>query len=187
MATQLQRRQATRRQLIQGAAELFEAQGYEDTTIEQIVGRANLAKGTFYQHFESKIAILLAVVREQRSASHQALVHDPDPRVAVEDYLRGMCSWFQEHANVAEALLWQSLKQKDAAQPNSTRGTLAQLLGQAQQQGSARKDMDSKALASYLTGVTVHAILAWTECPEEPLWPKIQPLLSLFWEGARCS
>jgi AcrR family transcriptional regulator len=186
MATQSQRRQATREQLLQAAAELFDAQGYEDTTIDQIVARARLAKGTFYQHFESKIAILLAVVRAQQSVSQRDLLHDPDPRVAIEEYLQGVCRWFQEHALVAEALLWQSLKQKDLAQPNSTRGTLAKLLRRAQEQGQARLDLDAKALASYLTGVTVQATMAWTQAPEEPLWPQVQPLLRLFWEGAQC-
>jgi len=50
-----------RRELITIAEQLFLQQGYENTTVNQIIGRLNLAKGTYYYHFRSKEDILIAV------------------------------------------------------------------------------------------------------------------------------
>ena len=51
-----------RRQELIGIAErLFLQQGYENTTVNQIIGQMNLAKGTYYYHFRSKEDILIAV------------------------------------------------------------------------------------------------------------------------------
>ena len=50
-----------RQDLINVAAQLFLKQGYESTTVNQIIGSLNLAKGTYYYHFQSKEDILIAV------------------------------------------------------------------------------------------------------------------------------
>ena len=44
--------------LIDAAAQLFVEQGVDATTIDDIVGRAGVAKGTFYRYFEGKAEIL---------------------------------------------------------------------------------------------------------------------------------
>lgn len=53
--------QERRQELISVAEQLFLSQGYETTTVNQIIGRLNLAKGTYYYHFQSKEDILVAV------------------------------------------------------------------------------------------------------------------------------
>lgn len=49
------------RQLLDAAAELFVEKGFEATSIDDIVAAAGTAKGTFYHHFDSKTALLLAL------------------------------------------------------------------------------------------------------------------------------
>jgi len=48
----------TRGLIFDTAMELFLKQGYDETTIEQIVTKADVAKGTFFNHFPTKDAIL---------------------------------------------------------------------------------------------------------------------------------
>jgi len=50
-----------RQELVSVAEKLFLKQGYENTTVNQIIGGLNLAKGTYYYHFKSKEDILIAV------------------------------------------------------------------------------------------------------------------------------
>jgi len=52
----------TRERLIEAAAEVFAEQGYEGASIQTIARAADLTSGTIYRHFESKAALLLAVV-----------------------------------------------------------------------------------------------------------------------------
>lgn len=48
----------TRMKIINAAWELFYENGYESTTIEEIVERSETSKGTFYHHFSGKDALL---------------------------------------------------------------------------------------------------------------------------------
>jgi AcrR family transcriptional regulator len=55
----------TRRSLLDAAARLIAERGYRGTTVNEIVARAGLSKGTFYWHFGSKDDVLFAVLEER--------------------------------------------------------------------------------------------------------------------------
>lgn len=48
---------ATRQRLLDAARVAFDEHGYVDTTVDHIVRRAGVARGTFYTYFESKVHI----------------------------------------------------------------------------------------------------------------------------------
>lgn len=52
------------RRIRRAALELFHEKGYEATTVEEIAERADVAKGTFFNHFPRKDALLLALGEE---------------------------------------------------------------------------------------------------------------------------
>lgn len=54
----------TRRELVDSALHLFEQDGFDRTTLQAIVSRANLTKGAFYHHFESKEDLLWQIQNE---------------------------------------------------------------------------------------------------------------------------
>lgn len=56
----------TRRAIAQAAKELFEEQGYGETTIDQIADRADVATRTLFRYFASKEALLFADFDEWR-------------------------------------------------------------------------------------------------------------------------
>ena len=60
-----------RLEIIHAAEELFTKKGYEKTSVEAIIKKAGIAKGTFYYYFKSKKEILEAIV-EQISVSMAA-------------------------------------------------------------------------------------------------------------------
>lgn len=54
-----QRREETRRAILNAAALCFAARGYAETGVAEICQRAGVSKGAFYYHFESKQAVFL--------------------------------------------------------------------------------------------------------------------------------
>lgn len=50
--------------IIESAIELFQEKGIDKTTISDIVKRANIAQGTFYIYFPSKLALMPALAEE---------------------------------------------------------------------------------------------------------------------------
>jgi AcrR family transcriptional regulator len=53
-----------RRDIIDAAHQLFKAKGYAHTTMQDVMQRLNIAKGTIYHYFTSKEELLEAVVRD---------------------------------------------------------------------------------------------------------------------------
>ena len=95
-----------RQDLISVAEQLFLKQGYENTTVNQIIASLNLAKGTYYYHFRSKEDILIAVsdklisdTRQKLSAAHKQTDKDVLWRIREilsifhDDFYRNRAIW----------------------------------------------------------------------------------------------
>ena len=54
----------TKQEILEASLELFSVQGFEATSISQIAGAVGIRKASLYSHFESKQAILGALVKE---------------------------------------------------------------------------------------------------------------------------
>ena len=80
------RRQETRAKLVAAARTLFARQGVDNTRINEITDEADVGFGSFYNHFESKDAIVEAVLAEAvaaQAAAIDALTADLDDPAEV--------------------------------------------------------------------------------------------------------
>ena len=67
------RRERTRRRLVDAARKLFARQGIDNTRINEITDEADVGFGSFYNHFDSKEAIVDAVLAETVAAQGEAI------------------------------------------------------------------------------------------------------------------
>lgn len=76
----------TRGRIISAAWKLFYEQGYEDTTVEDIVFESETSKGSFYHYFDGKDALLgtLAYVFDEK---YEQLMEVMDPSIGAMDKL----------------------------------------------------------------------------------------------------
>ena len=73
-------KQERRRQIIAAAKGVFADSGYHGASINAIIERAQIARGTFYLYFESKAAVFDSIL-DQAMADLRARIH----RIEVED------------------------------------------------------------------------------------------------------
>ena len=114
----------TRQAVLDAARELFTAQGYTATTVEEIAGRAGVAKPTVFAAVGSKQAILkrlrdIALAGDdepvpvaQRPWYREALA-EPDPRRALRLYARNATAIHRRSAGVHEVLRAAAASDKD--------------------------------------------------------------------------
>lgn len=69
------------------ALELFESQGFEETTVEQITDRAGVSARTFFRYFDTKASVLWHEFDDEVEALRQAL-SNIDPGTPMMDAIR---------------------------------------------------------------------------------------------------
>src|SRR5436309_2267115 len=87
---------AKRSRIAQSALELFKAQGFAETTIDQIAEAARVGRRTIFEHFPTKEAILfdhLVIRREgalqhlrERPATSRSVASDRPPQVPADGW-----------------------------------------------------------------------------------------------------
>ena len=76
----------TRGKIIDAAWKLFYRQGYDDTTVEEIIEESGTSRGSFYHYFQGKDA-LLSTLSDVFDQKYTALMEDIDPEMDRFDQL----------------------------------------------------------------------------------------------------
>jgi AcrR family transcriptional regulator len=107
-----EQRNLTRQRLLGAALTCFEQHGYAATTIEDVVAEAEVARGTFYLHFDNKLELVRALSDEVQPAvgalyeQLDRLLTNPD-RAAIREWMVEALGWFDAHRTMV--LVWQEL------------------------------------------------------------------------------
>ena len=106
-----------RQRLLDGMAAAIRGHGYRESTIADIVRLARTSRRTFYEHFESKEACYVALLRESNAEMIREITDAVDPhaswqtqvRQAIEAWLGAACSepeitlsWIREIPSLGE-------------------------------------------------------------------------------------
>lgn len=89
---------STREKLIEAALEVFAEQGYQHSTVQQIVERAGTNIAAINYHFGDKASFYGHVVSHALSAENGAEQADFGENLGPEDQLRTFVRWFIHHA-----------------------------------------------------------------------------------------
>jgi AcrR family transcriptional regulator len=66
-----------RRTILESAKQVFARRGYHDTNITHICEALGIARGTLYQHFQSKKDVFAAIVQEMLDRVREAIAREP--------------------------------------------------------------------------------------------------------------
>lgn len=120
-----------RRAILDAAARLLVAQGYEETTIEEIAEQAEVGVGTVYNYFHSKAELLMALFyqgEDELLEQGEAIVRNPppDPAEAVAGLL---CRHFQGLAGRYDKALFREFLAMTFTRDFGYGGVMATLAG----------------------------------------------------------
>lgn len=82
-----QNRLRNRQAILTAARICFQDQGYENTTIRDLIQRTDLASGTFYNYFRSKQDIFAALLSDFLSGLNAQLSHSRRSAKTAEDFI----------------------------------------------------------------------------------------------------
>nr|WP_205885934.1 TetR/AcrR family transcriptional regulator [Pseudomonas sp. B14(2022)] len=158
-----ERQKAERRQAISKAAiELFERQGFQNTTIEQIASQAGVSPPTVFKYFGNKQEIILEILHhaDQRAITDtRSRIHEIDDPVEALCHLERLLTGYA--LEVMHPSLWRELlplilfggsNELPAgyrAMNDALRAEISELLRELQRAGKLRPQLDVE-LAAFL-------------------------------------
>ena len=170
-APRLARRKiATRERIVREAFALFAHQGFASTTVEAIVTRADVAKGTFFNYFPRKEALITDLFeRRLRSAVANAtdLIGIGIPvRDKLLDLYSEAASGHEDDAPQTRALLAAEAARamgssSDADYARQWLALVHELVRQGQRSGELRPALDAVHVSRVLNAVYVAVLDAW--------------------------
>lgn len=97
MATQAERRAATRGRLVAAGTLLFSTKGYDATTTAEILAEAGVSRGAMYHHFETKAEVFEAVFTDVSDrAIHRSTAGREHGDSPFEDLIVACLAWLDE-------------------------------------------------------------------------------------------
>lgn len=175
------RSDATKKRLYDAAMELIGEKGFTDASVDEIVERAGVAKGTVYYHFTGKAELVEALIADRLRPlvvefKRSAEQNKDDPRAAIEALVRAELEFLSEQSSFSKLLLTEMWRED-----RLWRQTLLQLrrelmnvmydvITQGIASGVFRDDVDPSFGASALFGMTATVALDWLAFePTKPL------------------
>ncbi len=183
-----------RSRIYQKAQELFLEQGFDATTVEQIAAAADIAPATFFNHFQSKNA-LLGEMTSEVFAHLQALIEQYllRPGTAQERIL-GFADRAARDAFAARGVARDVVSElmRTRARPGETPpylerifAPIAKTLREGQRSGDVRTDLDAVFLAEMVLGALNAPFINWMNDPDYPLEPRLRQAAAFIGEAIR--
>ncbi len=193
------KKEETRKKIIAVAMDLFNKQGFEQTTVEQIAEEADVNKGTIYNHFPAKEAIVCAyvqrIIKEQGPEALSQVLQQPDTRSRLVAMLHKALEWFHIKSNKAifekyytyrTQKVFQVFRDGDQSERSGFGDILAPIMEMGKEAGEIRWDMDSMILAAHLETMFSNWAVLWVTHPELFLIDDgIDMIMDLFLNGVK--
>jgi len=182
----------TRERIAAAAMRLFLQRGFERTTIDQIAEAADVAKGTFFNYFPRKEALLAALADQRLSEMErfaESLLQSRRPvRRKLLDLVARAGAIHIQHRDLSRLLLAEMLAKPMGPMHQvhvRAQAIMRRLVDQGQAAGELRGDVDPDRAASVLRGVAFGTVLFWLCCAPGAfvLEDEIRKRLSLVLDG----
>jgi len=189
------RKEKTRRKIVTIAVELFREQGFEATAMEQIADEADIAKGTLYNYFPSKEAIITAYVQQSLEEQHAdritLLGEIPDTRARLTAILSDLMERVRLQSDIFEMYLAYRVRNVVSLRPDTSEpgkrafGSLAfELIRLGQASGEIRTDLPLNMLVDFVEFVFVEVAKQFYVEPDDfDAGTAIEQGVNLFMSG----
>ena len=182
MSRRERKKKETREKIYSNAMQLFRSQGFTATSVEQITQHADVGKGTFYNYFPTKEAVILEFSRR----TCQDLVNNgrQKPSLSTRQRLRTLLQDWAEFMINDREIAWVTVRNREGADYDlSLHYGLLAILTVGQQNNEISREFDPAFLAESLEGMMVQHFIRWFVSGVGDLQEEVNHALSVFLDG----
>lgn len=182
-----------RRRLYEASLHLFRTRGFDETTIEQITGAADTAKGTFFNYFPSKEHVLAAYHGEMMGGilERMARLRSSSAEQAIQDALQVCGAAVEADLPIGRIIVRRMFGSEVllSADQRSEQRFYEWFLARLREgvaRGELKPDLDVEMLISLVTAVLSSTTLEWVSAGQPyPLGPALRRKVHFLFDAAR--
>lgn len=188
------KKEQARTKIIDIAIDLFEKQGFDGTTMEQIAEEADVAKGTLYNYFSSKGAIIVAYVqrinRNYEPLWQKVIDENPNTRARLLAMLEIGLGWAGQNKDIymmytSSRLRDLSNKQMEPDKRSGLQGIFERIIRRGQAEGELRSDIPAEAMAALFYTNVFMVLTVWMAYGDDfPVHETVRNTIDLFLNGS---
>lgn len=184
---------ATKERIYREAIALFRQKGFAATTIEEIAATAEISKGTFFNYFPSKEALLLFLSERQVQtvmAEIAEAVREPTltTRQKLSRVFQRLAANVEADRALTRATTFEMLKHEELLVHDPYRTMFGkavyQLLDEGQRRGEVHAQIDVELATRTVAGLYFQVFFDW--CLREKPYSfaeRLEQTLALLWQG----
>lgn len=176
------KKRETQEKIYASAMTLFRQQGLTGTSIEQITQHADVGKGTFYNYFASKEAVVLEF---SRRAYQNILSRGREQGTSgIRHRLEELLADWAEFMIAEREMAWVAVRSREGAEYDLGLHYVIQgILTLGQREGQINSEFDPVFMAETLEGMVIQHFISWYVQGRGDLKEELHQVLKIFLDG----
>lgn len=185
------RKQEIRGRIEDAAYRLFQQQGIEDTSIEQICLEADVARRTFYGHYSNKHALLgglgiSRVYNQSEPMLRELMANHESTRERLEAMIDYIESNFSGYGDIDRQLFlvgpiaFAEDREQQREVGSSSMASFTRLISAGHELGDVKTEFSPEILASVVVGTLNMLTMSWAMDSDYPIFAKLEEARQLF-------
>lgn len=159
----------TKNKIFEVSGRLFKENGIENTTIDEIVKEAEIGKGTFFNYFPSKTALLLYFEEQKEELTYSQIKHEIIGSISTREKIKNVLVFVaktnEKDKELTKMFVFEYLRHYGSGQDGRRSRGLGNILQGLIEDGIKKEDVkstiDAKKASEIISAVYFHSLIEW--------------------------
>lgn len=157
----------TRNKIFEVAGRLFKENGFENTTVDEITREAEIGKGTFFNYYPTKEALLVDFVRQKEELVYDLVRNELKKNTSIRNKIKNVLVLVarsnEKDKELTKLYVFEHLRHYgyEERKSRSLNILIYDMLEKGAKKGEVKKNIDMKRAADILTAIYFHSLMEW--------------------------
>ncbi len=157
----------TKNKIFEVAGRLFKEKGFESTTVDEITTKARIGKGTFFNYFPTKEALIMDFAKQKEELVYDLVLKELKTNTSVREKIKNVLVLVaksnEKDKELTKLFVFEHMRRYGYDERKSTglNVLLCDLLEKGIGTKEVKKSIDIKKAAGNITGVYFASLMEW--------------------------
>lgn len=157
----------TKNKIFEVAGKLFKEKGFDNTTVDEITREAGIGKGTFFNYFQTKAALLREFGKQKEELVYNLVKDELTKSISAKEKIKNTLVFVarsnEKDKELTKLFVFEYLRHYgyEERRSRSLNTILMDLLDNGVKKGEVKSGIDVKRAAENITGIYYSSLMEW--------------------------